>query len=359
MMWRFGWRRSSSTSNDIIEPEVEHVKAKNMVSVLVLIVVVIAIGMPAVSTGQQAYEREVVVYTSHLLDFMRPVALAFEQRYGVKTQIVAGGTGELLKRIEAEAARPLADVLAGGDVGSLEASVQYFEPYRTEQYENIIPLYRSPHDKWTAFSLLPMVVMVNTRLVPSADMPKTWKDLTDARWKGKVTLADPSRSSSAYTQVFIILTIYGEKDGWEIIRGIVRNATVLTSSGLVPRTVADGEYAVGLTLEESAVRFLRAGAPVAIVYPQEGTSTIPDGTAIVKGARNPRAARLFLDFTLNKGVQELLVKEYGRRAVRRDVAPAPGLVPIERIRLLPFDVKKAADRRDAILETFKSVMVGR
>ena len=107
-------------------------------------------------------------------------------------------------------------------------------------------------------------------------------------------MADAEKSGSAYMQLNTFLTIYGDKAaGWDKFKGVFNNLNVSASSGAVPRFVNDGEAVVGITLEDNAYLYLKGGGPVAIVYPEDGTSAIADGMALCKRAPNPAAGKAF------------------------------------------------------------------
>ena len=128
--------------------------------------------------------------------------------------------------------------------------------------------------------------------------------------------------------------------------------------GAVPRFVNDGEALVGLTLEDNALEYVRAGGNVAIVYPEDGTSTVADGIALVKGAPNADNAKVFLDWLLSKPVQEFVVKEIGRRPVRSDVA-ATGLKPLGEIKLVNYDMGKIASNRTQWIADWRKALQNR
>src|SRR5699024_11098982 len=101
---------------------------------------------------------------------------------------------------------------------------------------------------------------------------------------------------------------------------------ILSSSSMVPKGVADGEFPVGITLEEAAYRYIAGGAAVEVNYPTEGTSAVPDGVALIKGAKNQDAAEKFINFLVSKDVQEMIVEEFNRRSIRSDVSPPEALI---------------------------------
>ena len=123
----------------------------------------------------------------------------------------------------------------------------------------------------------------------------------------------------------------------------------LTSSGAVLSNVAGGQAVVGVTLEETASRRIAAGDELAMVYPADGTSCVPDGSAILKGAPHEDNARAFVDFTVSRDVQQLIEAQFCRRSVRSDLDPAGTLPPFGAIAQVDYDVSFASERRESLL----------
>ncbi|MEJ5185154.1 MAG: extracellular solute-binding protein, partial [Rectinemataceae bacterium] len=117
----------------------------------------------------------------------------------------------------------------------------------------------------------------------------------------------------------------------------------------------DGEQAVGITLEDNAFRYFAGGGPVAIVYPEDGTVAAPDGIALLKGAPNLENAKKFIDWCLSKPVQEYLVEAMARRPVRLDCKDPKGLIPISKIKTIPYDFGWAARNKDAFVKKFVDI----
>lgn len=111
--------------------------------------------------------------------------------------------------------------------------------------------------------------------------------------------------------------------------------------------VAGGSCRVGVTLEETALKRQAQGADIAIVYPEEGTSAVPDGSALIAGAPHPDNARAFLDFAQSRDVQELVVSQFSRRSVRTDVSDGDALPPADELALIDYPVRWAAELKDA------------
>ena len=145
-----------------------------------------------------------VVYTAHKEEVYQPIVEEFERRTGVWVQVVSGGTTELLERIAAEAEAPVADVMFGGGVESLEANANLFTPYHAEGSDSILPQYRSADGLWTPFSALPLVLIYNPKLLCAQDLT-SWADLLKPELRGRIAFADPAVSGSSYTALVTML----------------------------------------------------------------------------------------------------------------------------------------------------------
>lgn len=311
------------------------------------------------STGKKG---TLTIYSPNAAELNNPIIKEFQDRTGITVQLVSGGTGELLKRVQAESKNPLGDVFWAGGADSLEAYKQYFEPYVTKEAANILPAYTDKSGVWTPFNALPMVITYNKDLVPQNEVPKSWNDLLDAKWKGKIAYADPNKSGSSYTQLVTMLTAYGRDDGkgWDFVKKLFANldGKILSESSLVQRGVPDKEFSLGITLEDAALRYIEGGANIGIVYPSEGTSAVPDGAGIIKGSKHMDEAKQFIDFVVSKDVQELVQKEFNRRSVRSDVTPAQGLPATKDIKLVNYDLNWASEHKNDTIKQFTKIMTG-
>ncbi len=306
--------------------------------------------------------KHVTVYSPHPADPLNAGIKEFQEKTGITVDLVAAGTGELLKRVEAESGNPLCDVFWGGGADSLASYSKYFETFIPTDIKNIDTQYVSKDNLWTGESPLPMVIMYNKKLVGESDVPKGWGDLTGEKFKGKIAYADPAKSGSSYTILCTMLTAFGKDDGkgWEFIEKLVANldGKILSSSGDVYKKVSDGEYSVGLTLEKEAIKYVKAGADVGIVYPSEGTSAVPDGIAIVKGAANKENAEIFANFVLSKECQTMMATDFARRTVRLDTDPPEGLPAMKDIKFVDYDFGWASSEKTKIMEKWKEIIVG-
>ena len=308
----------------------------------------------------QSTEGEVVVYTAAQSTIVQAIGPLFEQKTGIKIRFVEGGTGEILKRARAEATNPLGDVLWALGAEGMAANADLLEPYTVADDAKIAAIYKKgmADGRITPNNVTPMVIVYNRKLLPEAEAPKSWRDLAEGRWKDKIAYAAADKSGSSYTILATLLTVFGDNDaGWQVVEDIMKNAKILPSSSRVPKGVADGEYQAGLTYEDAAMRQVKGGAPVGVVYPQDGTSIPPDGNAILKGAKHPKAARAFMDFAVSKEAMDLLAQKFELRSARTDVAPPAGFPAIDTIKAVPYDMEWAGKAYATLIKRWQDIIV--
>lgn len=294
-------------------------------------------------------DRRLVVYTSHKEEVYRPIIKEFEERTGVWVELVTGGTNELLDRLVQEREHPQADVMFGGGVDSLEAYRDCFTPYFCKDWELLDPDLRSPIGLWTPFSALPVVLVYNTKLVAPGQLTG-WKDLFSPAWQGRIAFCDPGVSGSSFTGLVTMLyALGGDMDEKLVDFAVSLDGRQLESSGQVLDSVAEGTDLIGITLEETALKRVQEGAELGIVYPSDGTSCVPDGGALVKGAAHEENAQLFLDFIAGVDVQRRMESEYSRRPIRMIQGQAPALTPLEDIPLVDYDMEWVVENRNQLL----------
>ena len=291
--------------------------------------------------------QRLVVYTSHKEEVYTPIIREFEERTGIWVEVVTGGTNELLQQIEKEQDAPRADVMFGGGVESLESYRDCFTPYICREADRIREGFQSQCGYWTPFSALPVVLIYNTKLV-TAESVTSWVDLEKPAFRGNIAFADPQISGSSYTALVTRILAGGGEDCLSGFRAALEGRQS-DSSGAVVSSVARGSALVGITLEETALQHISAGEDIALVYPADGTSCVPDGSALVKGAPHEENARRFLDFTVSEDVQSLVGQRFCRRAVRGDIPADPALPALSTLNLVDYDVEWASQNRDRLL----------
>lgn len=336
---------------------------KKALSVLVAAVMAVSLGAcsnKAETGGEGSKDAgSLVIYSPHPLEFIDPIVNEYQNQTGVKVEVVAAGSGELLKRVEAEGDNPMGDILWGGSLSTLEPKKELFEKYQSVNEEYVYDEYKNVDGHITRFTVIPSVIMVNKNLIGDIKI-EGYEDLLNPALKGKIANADPTKSSSSFEQIVNQLYAMGNGDpekGWDYVAKLTANldGKLLSGSSAVYKGVGDGEYTVGLTFEEAAVKYVKDGAPVEIVYPKEGTIAKPDGVVIIKNAKNMENAKKFIDFVTSKDAQNLVVSELNRRSVRKDVGPAEGLQTMEEINLIEDDENWVNENKQAIMDKYKDI----
>ncbi len=316
--------------------------------------VVAAIAAACAFTGvSSAQAQSVVVYNAVSPKVMTAFVDEFQkQNPGIKVDVISGGSGELLTRLQAEKAKPRADLLVGPDIDVFDADLSLYEGYKSKEDAAFPRTAVGPDNKYYGFSTNFQVFIVNTKMMPLDKAPQTWMDLAKPEFKGKVVMANPAQSGSAYSQMQQILQLYG----WDAMDKIIAIPTFVTSSKLAYQNVAKGEIPVGLTSEFNVVASKADGFPVDAVYPKDGTALINDASGIIKGGPNPDNAKKFLDFLNSKAAHQMIVDIDKRRSARTDVAPPAGLPDAKTLKTFAYDYKAAATMRKVNLEHFDKTL---
>jgi iron(III) transport system substrate-binding protein len=306
---------------------------------------------------QGTLAREVVLYSSNQSDLIDMVSQGFEKKAGIKVSAVRMGTGEAMKRVQAEKDNPLGDLFWSGDVAVLDAAKKFFAPYRSPESKVLPTHYIEKDNLWAATNVHIMIIMYNKKLVSEQEKPKSWADLLSPKWKGKIVMANPEKSGSAYAKVYGIYKLYG----WDGLKKLIANAKILDSASFIWKGTAEGEYPIGLTIEYAAYRYIAGGSKdVGIIYPEDGAFAAPEGTAMFKDCKHPEEAKAFMDYLLSKEVEREIFEIHYRRPARPDVQAKVDLPKISDIKLLKeFDPIESSTLQKDILKQWKEIVLSK
>ena len=244
-------------------------------------------------------EGKVVVYNGAVGTPTLPkVGAAFEAKYGIRMELLEARASELRERIRTEqaAGKVLGDVSHNGSTTTaLQLAENTFQPHGS------LPNGKRPMPPFAVDDIripiyvIPYGILVNTDMVKPADEPKTWKDLLNPKWKGKI-LADDMRALGGGAVFFMVMT---QKFGKEFHEKLAEQQPHMNRElrGNYPR-VARGEYALLAPFTLPDILDLK-GLPVKVILPPEGLPYVRFDGAIFKGAPHPNAARLLMDFILS------------------------------------------------------------
>ena len=326
----------------------------------IIITILFALGLCfGCSTQEQDTGNSLVIYCPHPLELINPLVDDFKAKNpGINVDVIAAGTGELIKRVESEKDNPLGDILWGGSLNLARTKIDLFESYTSTNEENILDYYKNIEGPLTRFTTMPSVLMVNTNLAGNIKI-EGYADLLNPALKGKIAAADPSTSSSAYEHLINMLYAMGQgnpENGWDYVQKLCTNldGKLLSGSSAVYKGVADGEYTVGLTFEEGGANFVSAGSPIKLVYMKEGAVFKPDGIYIIKNAKNMENAKKFVDYATSYDVQKK-VNELNRRSIRNDLPPSDVLLSIDKINVIQDDENVVEPNKQKWLNRFRDI----
>lgn len=308
------------------------------------------------TAAAQGYD--LIICTAQDEVFYGPVVKEFEERTNLRVMVQVLAPEQLLAGADKGEKKETADwdVVFGVGVDTLELLKENLLPYESPEEASVMPAFRCPEHTWTGFSSQPLVIMYNTNVVTYRELPVGWKSLLEPRWKGRVAFVDPNQSDVYASALAVAAYACSEKEDYLSRLAENLNYNIQTDSARVNTGIAAGRYSVGVTVEESAQALRLEGADIDYIYPEEGTIALLDGTAIRKDCAHLKAAREFVDFTVSKDVQRILVSNLKRRSVRRDVAPCVGLDPIERLPVIEMDTEALSEKKSDVLKQWNQIM---
>jgi iron(III) transport system substrate-binding protein len=329
-------------------------KMKNLRNTLMLAAASVAL---VVGTAEAQQRTRITVYTALENEQLAPYKEAFERAVNdVEIAWVRDSTGTISARFLAEKDNPRADAIWGLAVTSLLAfeTQNLLEPYAPAGNDTLKPNFRdmTAPVTWHGMDAFAAAVCFNTAVARQHNLPtpKTWADLLNPAFKGRIVMPNPSSSGTGYLTVSSWQQIMGDGPSWDYMTKLHDNIGVYTHSGSAPCVgAARGEYAVGISFDMRAAREKTQGAPVEIVVPTDGVGWEMEGSAIVKGTRNLAAAKKLMDFSASLAANELYAKYYNILAHPGAKGAAVNYPAETEARLIKADFNKIAADRDKTL----------
>jgi iron(III) transport system substrate-binding protein len=307
-----------------------------------------------VAAAQQ--EGKVVWYTSVDLAVAEKIGRAFETKYaGVAARIERSGAERIFQRIGQEYGSRVhaVDVVNSSDASHFVVWKRdgLLAPYVPEDVARYYPPEHKDVDgmfaTWRAYLV---VIGYNTNLVKHEDAPKSFADLLDPKWMGKIVKAHP-----AYSGTILTSTYQMARDlGWSYFEKLARQKVMQVQSAAdPPKKVALGERAVMADgADYVLIQLKEAGQPVEIVYPAEGSPLIIGPNGIFKNAPNPNAARLFQNYMFSAEAQQLMSDLWGLRSIHPHVKQKPGRKPLSEIKVMRDDPAAVEAQSEEIKEHY-------
>lgn len=303
-------------------------------------------------------QGDVTVYTSIYPDIIDQMCKPNVARFfsDLKVTWFQGGTEKIKTKIagEVKAKRIGADVL-------MVADPSY---YLALKKSNLLLEYVSPNQKdvvtekdkngaWTSVRISNMIIAYNKDRLKEHDAPKSWQELTDPKWKGRIAMPNPMLSGSAYVAVGAL----ADKYGWEYFDKLKANGIrIEEGNSAIQNKLLTGEYAAAMILEENILKLANVKKePLRVIYPVDGIICVPSPIAIFNTTKNQDGAKALVDWWLSKEGQEAVVNGW-MHSVREDVKPPAGAPEMKTLlpNAIKVDWEKLAVQDAQIKEAFRS-----
>jgi iron(III) transport system substrate-binding protein len=286
-------------------------------------------------------EGKVILYSAMDLPVGEKLGKAFEAKYpGIEVQIERSGSERLFQRIGQEVSSNIhaCDVINSSDASHFITWKRnnWLAPFVTEDIaQYFLPAYRDPEGMFAVSRIWLSSIAYNTNLVKPEDAPKSYADLLDPKWAGKMVKAHPAYSGTIMTATFQLV----RELGWDYLDKLSKQRVMqVQSSTDPPKKLSLGERAVMADGNEYGVVLLKeAGQPVEPVYPTEGTPTVSGPTGIFATAPHPNAARLFQAWLHTRETQQYFIDFSAQYSVHQQVQSKPGRRRITDLKLMKED----------------------
>jgi iron(III) transport system substrate-binding protein len=296
------------------------------------------------------------IYVSLATSAMTRLVAAMNKHFpNLKIEFVRAGSVETVKRFVAErqAGRIGADLIHGADPGGFEYFAQkgwldtrLAAPSLTASYRDG---FFDQKAGWVALRATGIAPMYNTKLVQKDALPKTWKELIEPKWKGRIAISDPTRAGSSFSHLYGMWKMYGV----DYLDKLARNDVFVAGDGTATReAIANGERDIAPVSEYDAFEFKKEGKPVDVDWVEDGTVMLPAPLGLIKGSPNSENALALARYMLSREGQQLIAQIILTWSARKDVAAPDGKPELDSIKLATFDWDKAAAEKGQLLDLY-------
>jgi iron(III) transport system substrate-binding protein len=304
-------------------------------------------------------EGQVIHYTSADLPVAEKLGKAFEAKYpGIAVRVERTGAERVFQRIGQEYAANIhaVDVVNSSDAAHFIVWKRdgILAPYVPEDVAKFYPAeHRDIDGQFASWRVWLSIIAYNSSLVKADEAPKSFADLLDPKWKGKIVKAHPGYSGTIMTATYQM-----QRDlGWSFFEQLAKqNIMQVQSSADPPKKLDLGERSVMADGNEYNIFQLReAGRPVEPVYASEGTPIIIGPNGIFKNSPNPNAAKLFQSFCFSRDAQQLIIDVGGLRSVHPQTQEKPGRRPLKDIKTMKDDAAAVEQQGDTIKARYSKI----
>jgi iron(III) transport system substrate-binding protein len=256
-------------------------------------------------------EGRVTWYTTLLVDDASgPLAAAFEKKYGIGVDFIRRDGSIQLRAIleEARSGTMKVDVFDGTTTAAFVMKENLAEPYKADSAVDIPAEYKDPNGYWTAQVLYFQTLGYNADLVLASEVPKSYRDLLDPKWKGKMAWAAEEQLTGGLGFIANVLATMGEREGMEFLTALSKQELVRLRNGINGITVALAakQYPLGVTVDNHHTVIANAkGGNVKWFY-FEPVLGLSNNIGLIKNAPHPNAGKLLIDYILSVEGQTVL-----------------------------------------------------
>ena len=259
-------------------------------------------------------EGTVVIYSGMIVNqALRPLAEAFRKKYPfIDLQYWRGDSNQVVAKVNAEvrAKALVADIVEGSGLTGEVGQAGVTAPFYSSEFEAYPKEFIAPDQTFATVRLRYLAIGYNTKRIPASDAPKTWEDLLDPKWKGKMAWNAQSDSSGALITITALRAAWGEQKAEEYFKKLAGQnvAPLAMSNRAVMDRVIEGEYLIGVGIStHHPLISASKGAPSTTVL-ADPVPALSDTVNVLKDAPHPHAAMLLVDFLLSKEGQTVLQK---------------------------------------------------
>ncbi len=324
-------------------------------SLLLLVCSIYAVGQPeAEKEEEKKLSGSVMVYTSMRRSVIDILKEGFEAANpGTTIDVYRSGTSEVLAKFQAEesAGAVQADILSVADMAMFRNLYKKgnIYAYSPKGLEKVPDLFKHENGDYNEYRWSAMAILYNTNLVK--EPPKSWKDLLKPEYKGKITMPNPLYSGTVVATIGTLLKAPGF--GWKFFEDFAANGgKIVKSNGEVGKTVASGEFALGIATDGKGYLMKSGGSPVDYIFAEEGSVLLVQPIAILSNCKNKTLAKAFVDYMYTeKAMRDMSSKGY--------VSALPGTSQVEvefrSIKLMKTDWEYIDQNRTEMIDRFMSL----
>lgn len=294
-------------------------------------------------------------------DWCQQVAAQFTADTGIAANYVRLSGGEAIARLAATGDTPEFDAWFGGGAdGHIAADAEgYLDKYVSPNADEIPEEYKDADGTWTGIYVGALSFCSNTDVLEQigADAPESWDDLIDPVFKGNVAMAHPGTSGTAYQTLWTqVLLNEGDQDAaLDYFGDLHRNILQYSKSGSAPGQMAGrGEVATGVIFAQDCQKFINEGfTNLVTTFPKEGMTYEVGAVSLMKNAKNPDAAKAFIDWSLTAAAQDIAptVDTYSV-PTNPDATITDDMVDLSTLNLIHEDIAEAGESRSELTGRF-------